>query len=132
MTRWQRLHVSAGGTHLITVTASNSQNLWVGESSESSSGSGIWAGFAVASTLDHAFAIYRNLVDAGIQYFAVGTLIATDLETIHLLADRDYPRGPLSKLSGALLGGASGKHGQRVAFACTAAKWGRAAALYVG
>ena len=53
--------------------------------------SGIWAGFAVACTPQQAVAMYRDLVDAGIQYFVIGTLDASDLETIHLLAERVIP-----------------------------------------
>jgi alkanesulfonate monooxygenase SsuD/methylene tetrahydromethanopterin reductase-like flavin-dependent oxidoreductase (luciferase family) len=51
-----------------------------------------WAGFAVAATPEQAIAQYCSLVDAGIQYFVIELLDATDTETIHLLAEEVIPK----------------------------------------
>jgi alkanesulfonate monooxygenase SsuD/methylene tetrahydromethanopterin reductase-like flavin-dependent oxidoreductase (luciferase family) len=52
---------------------------------------GPWSGFAFAGTPAQAIAYYQDLVDAGIQYFIVQTLDATDEETIGLLAEQVVP-----------------------------------------
>jgi len=52
---------------------------------------GGWAGYAVAATPDRAIAMYRSLVEAGIGYFVICTLDATDTETIRLLVDAAIP-----------------------------------------
>jgi alkanesulfonate monooxygenase SsuD/methylene tetrahydromethanopterin reductase-like flavin-dependent oxidoreductase (luciferase family) len=49
--------------------------------------SGPWSGFALPLTVDAAVAYYRSLAEAGVQYFVVGSLDATDEETFHLLAE---------------------------------------------
>jgi alkanesulfonate monooxygenase SsuD/methylene tetrahydromethanopterin reductase-like flavin-dependent oxidoreductase (luciferase family) len=54
--------------------------------------SGGWAGYAVAATPDRAVAMYRSLVEAGIDYFVICTLNANDTETISLLAEVVIPR----------------------------------------
>ncbi|HET7603216.1 MAG TPA: LLM class flavin-dependent oxidoreductase [Gemmatimonadales bacterium] len=53
--------------------------------------SGGWDGYAVAATPEQAVAMYRSLVTAGIEYFVVTTLDASDTETIRLLAERVIP-----------------------------------------
>jgi alkanesulfonate monooxygenase SsuD/methylene tetrahydromethanopterin reductase-like flavin-dependent oxidoreductase (luciferase family) len=59
--------------------------------------SGPWAGFAVAATVEQAIAMYRELAAAGIQYFVVETLDASDEETIRLLAERVMPEAQRPK-----------------------------------
>jgi alkanesulfonate monooxygenase SsuD/methylene tetrahydromethanopterin reductase-like flavin-dependent oxidoreductase (luciferase family) len=53
--------------------------------------SGGWAGYAVAASPEQAVAMYRSLVAAGIEYFVITTLDASDTETIRLLAERVIP-----------------------------------------
>lgn len=53
--------------------------------------SGPWSGFVFAGTPEQAIAYYQELVEAGIQYFIVETLDATDEETIRLLAEQVMP-----------------------------------------
>jgi alkanesulfonate monooxygenase SsuD/methylene tetrahydromethanopterin reductase-like flavin-dependent oxidoreductase (luciferase family) len=53
--------------------------------------SGPWSAFVFAGTPEQAITYYQELVDAGIQYFIVGTLDAADEETIRLLAEQVMP-----------------------------------------
>jgi alkanesulfonate monooxygenase SsuD/methylene tetrahydromethanopterin reductase-like flavin-dependent oxidoreductase (luciferase family) len=53
--------------------------------------SGRWSGFALAVTVEQAIAYYRDLVNAGIQYFDIGLLDAADVETIQLFAEQVMP-----------------------------------------
>ncbi len=53
--------------------------------------SGPWEGYAIAGTPERMIAYYQSLVDAGIQYFLIGTLDATDEETIRLMAECVIP-----------------------------------------
>jgi alkanesulfonate monooxygenase SsuD/methylene tetrahydromethanopterin reductase-like flavin-dependent oxidoreductase (luciferase family) len=53
--------------------------------------SGPWSGFALACTPEEAITFYQELVAAGIQYFIVQTLDASDEESIRLLAERVMP-----------------------------------------
>jgi alkanesulfonate monooxygenase SsuD/methylene tetrahydromethanopterin reductase-like flavin-dependent oxidoreductase (luciferase family) len=52
---------------------------------------GAWSGFALAATPEQAISYYRERVAAGIQYFVIQTLDASDVETIYLLAQRVIP-----------------------------------------
>lgn len=54
--------------------------------------SGEWAGFAMAATPEQAVAYYAERRAAGVQYFVIQTLDASDLETVHLLAEDVIPR----------------------------------------
>jgi alkanesulfonate monooxygenase SsuD/methylene tetrahydromethanopterin reductase-like flavin-dependent oxidoreductase (luciferase family) len=54
--------------------------------------SGPWRDFVVAATPERAAAHFRAMAAAGIQYFILETLDATDEETIRLLATRVMPR----------------------------------------
>jgi alkanesulfonate monooxygenase SsuD/methylene tetrahydromethanopterin reductase-like flavin-dependent oxidoreductase (luciferase family) len=53
--------------------------------------SGRWSGFALATTVEQAIAYYRELVEAGIQYFDIELLDAADVETIRLFAEQVIP-----------------------------------------
>jgi alkanesulfonate monooxygenase SsuD/methylene tetrahydromethanopterin reductase-like flavin-dependent oxidoreductase (luciferase family) len=53
--------------------------------------SGPWEGYAIAGTPERMIAYYRSLVDAGIQYFLIGTLDGADEETVRLMAERVIP-----------------------------------------
>jgi alkanesulfonate monooxygenase SsuD/methylene tetrahydromethanopterin reductase-like flavin-dependent oxidoreductase (luciferase family) len=53
---------------------------------------GTWRNFVLAATPDEAVARYRALAAAGIQYFIVETVDASDEETIRLFADAVMPR----------------------------------------
>jgi alkanesulfonate monooxygenase SsuD/methylene tetrahydromethanopterin reductase-like flavin-dependent oxidoreductase (luciferase family) len=53
--------------------------------------SGPWEGYAIAGTPERMIDYYRSLVDAGIQYFLIGTLDAADQETIRLMAEHVIP-----------------------------------------
>ncbi len=54
--------------------------------------SGAWTGYAVACTPAEAVEYYQHLVQAGIQYFVVQTMDASDTETLRLLAEAVVPR----------------------------------------
>lgn len=53
---------------------------------------GAWRGFALGCTVEQAVDYYTQMADAGLQYFIVQTLDASDLETIGLLAQEVAPR----------------------------------------
>ena len=53
--------------------------------------SGPWSGFVFAGTPQQAIPYYQELVDAGMHYFIVQTLDATDEETVRLLAEQVLP-----------------------------------------
>ncbi len=53
--------------------------------------SGEWSGFAVAATPEQAIAYFRARQAAGIQYFVVELMDASDVETVQLLADAVMP-----------------------------------------
>jgi alkanesulfonate monooxygenase SsuD/methylene tetrahydromethanopterin reductase-like flavin-dependent oxidoreductase (luciferase family) len=53
--------------------------------------SGRWSGFALATTVEQAIRYYRDLVEAGIQYFDIELLDAADVETIRLFAEQVIP-----------------------------------------
>ncbi len=53
--------------------------------------SGPWHGFVVVATPEQAVATFRDLVDAGIQYFVVEVLDAADTETMRLLGEVVVP-----------------------------------------
>ena len=50
----------------------------------------------VIGTPEQAAAYYQGLVDAGMEYFVVQILDATDLETVELLAKELVPRVTVS------------------------------------
>jgi hypothetical protein len=54
--------------------------------------SGPWRDFVFAATPERAAAHFQAMVAAGIQYFIVETLDATDEDTIRLLATQVMPR----------------------------------------
>jgi hypothetical protein len=53
--------------------------------------SGDWSGFAVVATPEQAIAYSQVRQEAGIQYFVVELMVASDTETIHLLASVVMP-----------------------------------------
>jgi alkanesulfonate monooxygenase SsuD/methylene tetrahydromethanopterin reductase-like flavin-dependent oxidoreductase (luciferase family) len=53
---------------------------------------GPWSGYAMAATPDEAVQYYQARVAAGIQYFVVQLMDASDVETIQLLAEKVIPR----------------------------------------
>ncbi|HEX2281859.1 MAG TPA: LLM class flavin-dependent oxidoreductase [Thermomicrobiales bacterium] len=53
--------------------------------------SGRWDGFALATTVEQAITYYHELVAAGIQYFDIELLDASDVETIRLFAEQVIP-----------------------------------------